>query len=635
MNQNYAFLRIFLIIFSFLNSHFLMATPPNWVVNAAAFQYTESVTTQLYVGGTLNNATGNKVGAFVGNDLRGVGTPQIINGKAYYFFTLYANQTAGETVKFKVYLSATDEIKPILETTVFQYNAILGSFTTPFALNMSNLAVNTPPILANIPRDSTLVGIPFADITLLNYFSSTDGDPVSWIVNAGANLNVSISPSKILNVTPVVSGWIGSDTVRVTVIESSTGALSTSKTIWFTVSPDYAAPDIDLNPSQTRAPGETFANFDMDSLLTFGGDCLQHSVSLLPFEATDVKPILTAPQGGAGSMLLTIRADFGNNQPLSGVGHQLAAYIGTTLVGISTPTDVNGVNYYFLVVQNIAQGSLNFNFYDAQRHKIYNQNSTISFVQNGTLGTLSAPKVLQLAPLVVIMGTNGAANVTVLDPTWIGAVDAQFKVKDCNYPLQKNDVQLAQFRVQSALPLELTFFEVKTKDKNLELNWETQSEVKFDGFTIERSENGLDFEEITKIDGKGGQNGATYSFIDKDVKSGILYYYRLKILDLDGSFVYSDIKTGEIKGQFVAHLFPNPAQDFTHISFFSEEEMKADVLFFNAFGQLILKQSLEVFEGENQFTIDIAGLPNGFYFWNFGLLLCSMQHSYIYVKWAV
>jgi hypothetical protein len=447
-NRNLKLITLLLTLVSLKNQLLLAASPPpNWTINAASFQYTENVTAQLYVAGTLNNATGNMIGAFVGNSLRGVGTPQIIAGKAYYFFTLYANQTAGETVIFKAYIAATDEIKPILETTPFVYNGILGSFTTPFALHTTNGTPNAPPMLASIPRDTTLAGIAFPNRDLLPYFSSTDNDPVVWSTLAGTHLNASINASKVLTVNPIDANWTGTDTVQVRVTETTSGALSAYRTVYFTVLPDYAGPNFTSNPSQTRALGAAFANFDLDNFLTSGSPCLQHQVALIPFMGFDPMPNWSLSPGGAGSMLVTVRMDFGDNQPLAGSGHKLAAFMGNTLAGLATPTLVGGKNYYFLVVNNVGNGMLNFKFFDTVHSKLYTRTSNITFVPNGTFGTVNVPHLIQLSPLIVTTNTNGFSTVTVLDPTWTGVVNAQFTATDCDYPLQKNDVQLAEFRV--------------------------------------------------------------------------------------------------------------------------------------------------------------------------------------------
>jgi len=99
------------------------------------------------------------------------------------------------------------------------------------------------------------------------------------------------------------------------------------------------------------------------------------------------------------------------------------------------------------------------------------------------------------------------------------------------------------------LPIELLSFEARLSGEVINLVWTTASETNNDYFTVERSKNGLDFEDIIKVDGAGtSQRGITYLAVDDNPplfplnKGGQgVVYYRLKQTDYDETFTYSKI----------------------------------------------------------------------------------------------
>ena len=116
------------------------------------------------------------------------------------------------------------------------------------------------------------------------------------------------------------------------------------------------------------------------------------------------------------------------------------------------------------------------------------------------------------------------------------------------------------------LPVELLSFTGKLNNSQVDLEWETASELNNDYFTVEYSSDGVNFEPIDRIDGKGNYNGLSkYNFTDFNPLQGVSYY-RLKQTDFDGKFEYSDIisityllNTPAINSNMT--LYPNPAQN--------------------------------------------------------------------------
>ncbi len=100
----------------------------------------------------------------------------------------------------------------------------------------------------------------------------------------------------------------------------------------------------------------------------------------------------------------------------------------------------------------------------------------------------------------------------------------------------------------NVLPIELLSFTASAKNDLVETQWVTSTEINNDYFTVERSVDATNFEEVGRLDGAGNSTTQlSYGFIDDAPYPGISYY-RLKQTDFDGMFSYSDIRAVEIDG---------------------------------------------------------------------------------------
>ena len=128
-----------------------------------------------------------------------------------------------------------------------------------------------------------------------------------------------------------------------------------------------------------------------------------------------------------------------------------------------------------------------------------------------------------------------------------------------------HDPVLVGLDLARPLPVSLVSFEGKVayaeSSPKIVLSWTTASEVNNEKFEIEKSGNGKDFEKIGTVSGKlTTVVRSDYRFEDNAVQSGKLYYYRLKQMDLDGSFEHSRIiavRTEFFQGS--VQIFPNPS----------------------------------------------------------------------------
>ena len=114
---------------------FVHAQTPDWSVNPASFQGSMTITAFVAVNDQESIDPDNVVGAFVGEEVRGVATPIESSGRQLYFITVYGRQD-GEEVRLRVYLVQPDLVVETEAPVTFATNGILGSSTDPFVVNV-------------------------------------------------------------------------------------------------------------------------------------------------------------------------------------------------------------------------------------------------------------------------------------------------------------------------------------------------------------------------------------------------------------------------------------------------------------------------------------------------------------------
>ena len=164
----------------------------------------------------------------------------------------------------------------------------------------------------------------------------------------------------------------------------------------------------------------------------------------------------------------------------------------------------------------------------------------------------------------------------------------------------------------SPLPVELKNFQATVADQTVLLTWETASEINNDYFDIERSIDGERFQAIGTQAGVGSTTSTTtYKFSDEKPTAGNIYY-RLKQVDFDGSFEYSEVVSVKIaSNDVIVNVSPNPVIDRTVVIIGDNVANNTNLELVNSAGQLV--KTYQVLGANTSIEIDLADLPSGVY----------------------
>ncbi len=175
------------------------------------------------------------------------------------------------------------------------------------------------------------------------------------------------------------------------------------------------------------------------------------------------------------------------------------------------------------------------------------------------------------------------------------------------------------------VPVELKSFTAQPSENSVELKWSTATETNNKGFEIQRASSESfrntprqgEWEKIGFISGNGTSTQPhQYSYIDKSVSAGV-YYYRLKQIDYDGSYKYSNEVEVNFSAPFKYELnqnYPNPFNPSTVIRYTLSNGGKTTLKIYNLLGQEIAALVDEVQSaGEHKVKWNASGMASGVY----------------------
>ena len=171
------------------------------------------------------------------------------------------------------------------------------------------------------------------------------------------------------------------------------------------------------------------------------------------------------------------------------------------------------------------------------------------------------------------------------------------------------------------VPVELTSFTAAANDADVTLNWSTATETNNHGFEVQRSFNGSEFAAVGFVDGNGTTTEIqNYSFTDRDLEVGS-YTYRLKQVDLDGTYDYSN--TVDVDVDIVVpdvftleQNYPNPFNPSTTIKFSLAVDSKVSLKVFDILGQEVTSLvNGQLTAGSHEINFNALNLNSGVYFY--------------------
>ena len=173
---------------------------------------------------------------------------------------------------------------------------------------------------------------------------------------------------------------------------------------------------------------------------------------------------------------------------------------------------------------------------------------------------------------------------------------------------------------QQPIPVELTSFTANvTNEGNVVLNWSTATETNNHMFEVERKSEAGEFYIVGNVEGSGTTTEPKeYSFIDQSVGPGI-YYYRLKQIDFNGDYKYSDEVFVEVKATLTFSLeqnYPNPFNPSTKIKFDVPAESFITLKVYDLLGnEIAILVNEEKNAGSYEVEFNVAELTSGVYFY--------------------
>ena len=161
------------------------------------------------------------------------------------------------------------------------------------------------------------------------------------------------------------------------------------------------------------------------------------------------------------------------------------------------------------------------------------------------------------------------------------------------------------------VPVEMSLFTAILEGTAVSLDWQTASEEQNAGFFVQKSIDGKRWENLSFVEGTGTTYEVqNYNFMDENPVNGI-NYYRLKQLDFDNNFEYSDIKTIQYGDkQNAIAVYPNPVKDQLIIEL-PNNNTNVQVNIFDLTGRKVIGQEIQT--NEVQTSIDFSKLENGIY----------------------
>lgn len=440
---------------------------PEWTVQATQFQFEMNITASVLSKGKPAIGNAHLLGVIDGaKNIRGVAQAIDVSGEWIYFLTIYGNQ-AGDDLKLVFFDEEYNETL-VGQSLMFNPNEIIGQPDDPFVVKAENinfqlvgamLHINLSnrdfvgsekfivtatslndvtdsvsdtvelividdfiPVLNAIPNQIIPFQGTFQDIDLTQYLETKDDDQVTLsAVALGTQLNVTINEQNQVAVS-FDSNWFGSEYVRISAVDQSPNALSSTREVLFTVRPEALAPIVSALPNQKTGIGGQFQTLMLnDYLETNNPEGIKWSIKPVN-RSINLKPIWSLkPSDFQYSMSVTCVVKSYGKQ-LTGSGHILAAFSqsDSTLLGYTSALDILGNWVFFLTVNNhLTEDMIYFKIYNEDLDKAMFVNEELNFTANQIVGDPLDPMILNTGVILPSLSED-RVNFFLQSDNWTG-----------------------------------------------------------------------------------------------------------------------------------------------------------------------------------------------------------------------
>lgn len=280
--------------------------------------------------------------------------------------------------------------------------------------------------------------------------------------------------------------------------------------------------------------------YDYIETFNWSGAWFGNSLYSWYYTNTSVSPSTSAAIYGNGSGTSAIEQDWYVLPNITGLNpsytYQFKVRVGSYTFSNPTATSRGVDGSDLMEIQVSTNGGVT---YVSEIRVTGNNNATWNYNTNGVISKTSNGLLTAYSPAGGGNRTttgDGYSNITLtLSGISQIAVDILCRVNANGEEWWLDNIELIEIFPCNPLPIELIFFEGINKDEYIELNWVTATELNNDYFVLERSLNGIDWEEVKRVSGSGTTNTPThYQYNDYYYVKGKINYYKLSQVDYNG-----------------------------------------------------------------------------------------------------
>lgn len=143
--------------------------------------------------------------------------------------------------------------------------------------------------------------------------------------------------------------------------------------------------------------------------------------------------------------------------------------------------------------------------------------------------------------------------------------------------------------IENPLPLELIEFDVSLNDRSIDIEWITEQEIDVDGYELYRSgDDGFSWDVIGRVPSKNVLVENKYSFIDDRIKNNNQYYYYLKMIDVNGEYTLSDIRSVKYESLQSIVIYPTVVKNELNIE--AEDLSNSTITVYDDTGRVLIQK---------------------------------------------